>query len=168
MEVFERTQEVVADAHRFGAAADWRFNSYRRQFCRGTLHLYLILMERRKVLEAILTISAVLIGVYIYIAYRHGTSYELLIYISLGLMLTGLASKWLSAKLIWLWFKLAEGMGYVMSRVILTIVFFTFLFPIALLYRMFNKDLLKLSRQDGSTYTDRHHKYIALDLENPW
>ena len=159
---------MVADAHCFGASLDWRFNSYRRQLCRGTVHLHFVLMERRKVLEAILTISAVLIGVYIYVAYRYGTSYELLIYISLGLILIGLVSKWLSAKLIWLWFKLAEGMGYVMSRVILSIVFFFFLFPIALLYRMFNKDLLKLSRQDGSTYTDRHHKYSASDMENPW
>ncbi|HHZ64727.1 MAG TPA: hypothetical protein EYN51_04380 [Flavobacteriales bacterium] len=125
-------------------------------------------MERRKVLEAILTISAVLMGAYVYIAYRYGTQYELLIYISLGLILISLVSKWLSAKLIWLWFKLAEGMGYVMSRVILSIVFFLFLFPISLLYRIFNKDSLKLRRQEGSTYTDRQHTYSSSDLANPW
>jgi len=119
-------------------------------------------MERQKVLEAILTIAAALMILFF------AFDVEVLLPIALGLILVGLISKWLSAKIIWVWFKLSEGMGYVMSRVILTIVFFLFLFPISVLYRMFNKDTLKLRKTGRSTYTDRSHTYTATDLENPW
>jgi len=119
-------------------------------------------MERGKVLEAILTIAAVLLGLF-YIL-----EIEILLPIALGLMLVGLLSKWLSAKIIWLWYKLSEVMGYVMSRVILSIVFFFFLFPIAVLYRLFTSDSLNLKNKGDTTYTSRNHTYTATDLENPW
>lgn len=119
-------------------------------------------MERLKVVEAILTIAAALLIFYFIL------EVEVLIPIALGLMLVGLIFKWLSSKLIWLWFKMSEGMGYVMSRVILSIVFFLFLFPIAMLSRLFRKDLLKLRKSGESNYTVRNYTYTPSDLENPW
>lgn len=125
-------------------------------------------MERGKVIEAILTIATALLAIFAYIVWKSDVYHYVLVYIALGLMLMSLLSKWLSAKFVWLWFKLGEGMGYIMSKVILGVVFFFFLFPISVLYRMFNKDALQLRRKDDTTYTDRSHTYTASDLENPW
>ena len=125
-------------------------------------------MERKKVIEAILTIAAALLLIHYFLIFKYDEHNQYLVPIALGLMLVGLLSKWLSAKIIWLWFKLAEVMGYVMSRVILSIVFFLFLFPLAVIYRLFNKDALKLQNNRDSTYSARNHTYSAADLENPW
>lgn len=68
----------------------------------------------------------------------------------------------------WAWYKLAEGMGFVMSKVLLSLVFYVFLFPIALLYRMGNKDHLQLKKKPDTYWTLRNHQYTGRDLENSW
>jgi len=73
-------------------------------------------------------------------------------------------AKWIS----WAWYKLAEGMGWVMSKVLLSAVFYLFLFPIALIYRLTNKDNLQLKRHPDTYWTERKHKYSDKDLENGW
>ena len=82
----------------------------------------------------------------------------------------GLFSKYLTRKIHWFWMKLSHIMGAIMSRVLLSVVFFVFLFPIALLSRLFGKkDPLQLKRTQGNTYySERNHQYTAEDLENPW
>ena len=68
-----------------------------------------------------------------------------------------------------IWYKIAEGMGWVNSRVLLSVVFFVFLAPIAFFYRITSKDPLKIKKSDGkSVYTNRDHKYTAKDLDNIW
>lgn len=68
-----------------------------------------------------------------------------------------------------IWYKAAEGLGWVNSRILLSVVFFVFLAPIAFFYRIASKDPLKIKRTDGkSVYTNRDHKYTAQDLENIW
>jgi len=68
-----------------------------------------------------------------------------------------------------IWYKIAEVLGWINSRIILTLIFFLLLFPISLLYRIFNKDPLKIKRQTGSTmFSERNHQYEAKDFENMW
>ena len=68
------------------------------------------------------------------------------------------------------WFKLAEGLGWINSKILLSIIFFVFLFPFALIARLFGKSDLKLRRQEASqsVFENRNHKYTADDLENIW
>ncbi|HCR53379.1 MAG TPA: hypothetical protein DIW27_03105 [Cytophagales bacterium] len=69
----------------------------------------------------------------------------------------------------WAWFKLALGLGWVNSKILLSIVYFIFLFPLAWISRLFTKDALQLNRKSSSTiYTDRNHTYGKTDLENIW
>ncbi len=68
-----------------------------------------------------------------------------------------------------IWYKLAEGLGWVNSRVILTIMFYVFLFPIAMLYRLSAKNPMGLKRtSDKSIFVERNHTYTAKDLEQIW
>ena len=120
-------------------------------------------MSREKELEAIVVISVALLILNLLF------QIDVLAPISLGLMVISILSKFICSKLVWLWMKLGEGMGYVMSRIILSIIFFLFLFPLSVLYRFFNKDPLNLKRDSGdSNFTTRNYKYEAKDLKNPW
>ncbi|GAA4442663.1 hypothetical protein GCM10023091_29840 [Ravibacter arvi] len=68
------------------------------------------------------------------------------------------------------WFKLAEGLGYVNSRILLSIIFFLVLFPVALMARTGRgKNLLGLRKDPSkSAFTERNHQYVAKDLKNVW
>lgn len=69
----------------------------------------------------------------------------------------------------WGWLKLALGLGWINSRIILGIVFFIFLTPIAWLARLFTRDPLQLKRKaSGTLYHSRDHTYTKEDLENIW
>lgn len=67
-----------------------------------------------------------------------------------------------------LWMKFAEMLGFVMNKVILGLVFFVFLVPIALLSRLFRKNPLKVHKHSGSYFSDRNFKYTKKSLEQLW
>ncbi len=89
------------------------------------------------------------------------------LYAALVLGGIGIFIPWLSQKLHWLWMKFAEGIGYVMNRVILSVVFFIFLVPIAFLSRLFRKTPVTI-KKSGSYFTDRNLTYTKKSLEDPW
>ena len=67
-----------------------------------------------------------------------------------------------------LWFKLAGVLGWINSRILLSIVYFIFLIPLSFIFKLFNKDPLSLKKPPSSLYTDRNHTYTSKDLENIW
>ncbi|MCB0795339.1 MAG: hypothetical protein KDB88_11435 [Flavobacteriales bacterium] len=67
------------------------------------------------------------------------------------------------------WLKLAQALGWFNGRVLLSLVFFVVLTPIALLRRMGKSDSLVLRpRREGSLWTVRDHTYVPEDLKDPW
>ena len=68
------------------------------------------------------------------------------------------------------WYKLAEIMGAINGKILLSLVFFVVLFPVAVFARMGKKkNPLGLKRESGnSAFTERNHKYAAKDLEQVW
>lgn len=83
------------------------------------------------------------------------------------LILSALSEK--SAVLIeksWLWF--GEKIGKVNAAILLFLVYYLILTPIAFLSRIGKKDPLKLKAPEKSNFIFNHHAYTAKDLENPW
>jgi len=70
--------------------------------------------------------------------------------------------------ILYIWNKIAHILGWINTRILLSLVFYIFLFPISVISRIFNKNMLGLKREEGSMYTERNHTYSASDLENPW
>ena len=67
------------------------------------------------------------------------------------------------------WFKIAEVLGAINGRILLSIIFFLFLFPIAVLSRMGRKNPLGLKSESGeSAFTERNHLYTPKDLDQVW
>lgn len=70
---------------------------------------------------------------------------------------------------VWLWYKISEVMGWFMSRVLLSTIFFIFLYPISMLAKMSSKNMMSLKRiKEKSIYHERNHKYKKEDIENIW
>ena len=94
---------------------------------------------------------------------------KLFLQLSLIIGLIGIFSIYLSEKVEYLWFKLAELLGFIVPNIILSIVFYLFLFPISILSKLFSdKDLLKLKQQNKSTYIKTVKKFDSKSFENPW
>lgn len=93
---------------------------------------------------------------------------KIFLLLSLVLVLIGAFSPYLSEKITWLWLKFSELIGHVMSKVMLAIIFFIFLLPLAFINKIFRKDNLSLKKKETSYYTERNHLYIKKDLENTW
>lgn len=66
------------------------------------------------------------------------------------------------------WMKLAEAIGFVMNRVLLTIVFVLIVIPFGVLTRITGKSNIRLKRGGDSYFKDRNHTYTKEDLENMW
>lgn len=124
-------------------------------------------LTRTKQLETILTLSVAPVVFYLLGHRQHPA----LLWIALGMGAVGLTSTYLTAKISWAWYKLGELMGMVTGKVILVIVFFVFLLPIALLSRVFSKGsgALQLHKTSGPSYfIIRNHRYTSADLKNVW
>lgn len=93
----------------------------------------------------------------------------LLSYIGTGIGVVGMMFPFIGRLFSDLWMKFAHILGKINGSILLSIVFFIFLFPIALLQRLIsNKDLLKLKPPKDSNFTTRDKTYQKDDLENMW
>lgn len=126
--------------------------------------LIVIMIENKK--EKSLETLLVLVGALIVIFWV--SSKKIYLLVALLLIFIGIISPFLSAKISGAWLKLAELIGSVMSKIILSLVFFIILVPIALLYRLTKKNPLFLKRQEGSYYIIRNKQYSPKDIENIW
>ena len=80
-----------------------------------------------------------------------------------------LLSYWIASRTAIGWLKLVSIPGAIISRVILSVLFFCILFPISIIYRLMGNDNLKLrKKQRDSFYDKREHQYEANDLKNIW
>lgn len=68
-----------------------------------------------------------------------------------------------------IWYKFAEILGAINGKILLSVVFFVILLPVALIARLTKKNPLALKKvAKDSVFVERNHKYTAKDLENVW
>ena len=94
---------------------------------------------------------------------------EILLYAAISLGVVFLTIPVAGEVILALWFKLAEALGWINSRILLSLIFYLVLYPISIFYRISGKDpLIHDGRDLTTTYTDRGHEYKKEDLEKPW
>lgn len=119
--------------------------------------------EKAKSTETILVLVVALVIFYWFTK----QPYLLLAAVILGAI--GIFIPFLAGKIHWAWMKLAHVMGYVMSKVILTIVFFVFMYPLSLLSKIFRKTSSVQLKAGGKSYfKERNFTYTKESLENVW
>jgi hypothetical protein len=93
---------------------------------------------------------------------------SILIWVAAVLVLAGLFVPPLSRAIHWAWMKLSMALGAVMSRVILTIVFFLVILPLGSISRLLGKNGLIVDPAAPSNFKEKDHAFTAADLEHPW
>ena len=113
--------------------------------------------------KTVLTISMGFLAIYFI------TKIEWTLITSFTIGFVGLISNYLSKKIEFLWFKLAWVLGLIIPNILLTTIFYLFLFPISLLSKIFNNsDTLKLKNNSETTFTTCNKEFDKKSFENPW
>jgi hypothetical protein len=162
---------VVAFADDHCVAFDRRPHRNDKWVSNCPFHIYIVLgasmLNKEQVriqdLETIGVLSAVLL--FFYLLFK----FQLLFYCALAMLLIGLFVKPLARIISAGWLFFAEGLGAFNSKLILSLVFFLFLTPLAFTFRLFTKNPLMIRREDCSSfYSERDHTYLPIDLEKMW
>lgn len=69
------------------------------------------------------------------------------------------------------WYGLGHVLGAVVSRVLLTVIFFLVVVPVGLVRRLAGTDSMQLKRWkkgDGSVFVDRDYSYSKEDVAHPY
>ncbi len=122
-----------------------------------------MLKEQKEPFRTILTISTGFLIIYFF------SNWSVAFWIALGTSIAGLFSSFLRKWIIKLWFKLAWVLSLIIPNILLSVIFFFILTPIAFLYKWFgNKDPLMLSNHDESTFRDVDKSFDKSYFERPW
>lgn len=93
------------------------------------------------------------------------------LYIAIGLHIINMIWPVLFKPFAKVWFGLSHLLGTVMSKLILTIVFYIVVFPMGRVLKLTGKDSLKMKafkKSTTSVFTDRSHTYTKEDLAKPY
>ncbi|HZE86197.1 MAG TPA: SxtJ family membrane protein [Puia sp.] len=118
--------------------------------------------KRRKQIEALAAIALFLL-----VLGRWQRSWNY-VWAAAAIFLLGLLWKDFAEMLRAGWMKLAEGLGFVSGKIILTVVYFLVLIPIAIFARRSGKLNIRLNPDGRMGFKVRNHRYAKEDLENPW
>ncbi|WP_228851422.1 SxtJ family membrane protein [Aegicerativicinus sediminis] len=119
-------------------------------------------MTREKGLETIIVLT--LVSLVVYLKFPN----PWLIYLSLALLVTGTISTKATLFIGAVWFKFSHYFGMVMNVVIMGIIFYLFLTPLALVQRIVGKNKLRIKPYGDSFFQQRQHLFTKKDIEKPW
>ncbi len=146
-------------------AAHWRFDSNWWWLGYCTVYLYLVLIMEKHPNKSQVILTIVVGFLVLYAIFK----VNWLLYVSLGIGVLGIFSDAFAGLVTTGWLKFAEVLGRINGNILLTVIFFIFLTPIALLMRIFKgADELHLKKQSGTNYATRNHKYAADGMKNIW
>ena len=92
-----------------------------------------------------------------------------LLILAIVIGLAGIFSEKTNDKIIWVWSKLTELLGYIMPNVLLSIVFYFFLTPLAFVNRLNRKkNPLQLKNNSSSVFITNRKEFTSESLEKIW
>ena len=110
-------------------------------------------------------VGGILILISLYILWKGTADFKILFGIGAGLIILGVIIPILLKPIYYVWMVFAAVLGWFMTRVILSIVFYVILTPIGLIAKLFRKKFLDLSfRTDDTTYYNYRNDSIS-DIE---
>lgn len=118
--------------------------------------------EKKADYEILLSIVIFILIVYFF------TRWEGLLYFALGLGVLVLLSKYLGGWVTYIWQSFLRLLGFINAHILLSVIFFLILFPIATLAKLFGKKSLSKKLQAASFYKERKHEYGSDDFVNMW
>lgn len=119
---------------------------------------------RKNDLKTLTALAAVLL--IFYLVFRKAP----FIWAATGLLVLALFFKTAAAKFAASWLRLSAVLGKFNTKLVLSAIYYGFLTPTALLYKLAVKDPVNAPKDDSrsSYFRVREHTFSARDLENPW
>ena len=121
-------------------------------------------IESFKQLEtmAVLSLACLVFGIFLKVS--------LLLYVGAGLLFTGLFLKRISGIVAGAWLRFAAFLGAINTKILLSVMFYLILTPLAWMFRLFKGDILHIGKNEKvATYWTEHEKeYAPSDLEKMW
>lgn len=91
------------------------------------------------------------------------------LYFALTIGVLGIISDKISFFIDLLWMRLAKILSFIVPNIVLTAIFFLFLFPIAILQKLFsNKNTLQLKNNTTSLWLNTTEKITKSSFEKMW
>jgi hypothetical protein len=123
-------------------------------------------MEKKNMTEKYKSTLIIVIGL-ILISNYYKLNYLSTIGIIIGLL--SIVSEKINDKIIWIWYKLSEFLGLIMPNILLSLVFYLVLTPLALLSNLDKKkNPLQLRNNSKSTFISKHKTFSKEILEKIW
>lgn len=112
------------------------------------------------------TVLVISVGLLILYFVFHHVSF---LYISSVIGIIGIFSVYLSKKIEWVWFKLTYILSLIVPNILLGLVFFLILTPVAFFANLTGKaDTLQIKKPAHTAFVTRNKKFTADDLSKPW
>lgn len=120
--------------------------------------------DRAASLETIIVLATTFTLLFLFFNKKH------LIIMALFFLLSGLISERLAVAISNSWLAFSHFIGNINSKIILTIIFYLFLTPMALMFRLFNRNPLNLKEDkcNKSYFHDRNYNFSKEDFEKIW
>jgi hypothetical protein len=106
--------------------------------------------QRTELRKFALTVGIALCVLGIFLALRGKTCYMGFLIVSVVLLLFGIAAPMVLKPLCTAWMALANSMGWVVTRIILTVLFYLIVTPVGLLGRLFGKSFLDVKLDNSA------------------
>lgn len=112
------------------------------------------------------TVLTIVIG---FLAIYMAANFTWALWVAIVVGTLGLLSSFLAQKIQDLWMGLSTVLSYIIPPILLSIIFFIILFPIALLSRLFGeKDPLQLKKTDQSLFKTVDKEFTKDTFEKTW
>jgi len=97
------------------------------------------------------------------------TKFEWALYTSILVGVLSIMSSWIRDQIELVWNLLAKGLSYIVPNILLSLVFYFFLTPIAFLSRLFGKkDPLMIKKSPSSTWISEEKTFSKESFEKTW
>lgn len=118
--------------------------------------------EKKADYEILLSIVIFILIVYYF------TRWDGLLYFAMLLGVIVLLSKNIGGWVTYIWQSILRLLGFINAHILLSVIFFLILFPIASLAKLFGKKNLSKKLEAASFYKERTHEYGSDDFVNMW
>lgn len=139
----------------------WCLTYFWKQLCCSSIYLFFILMKWQPKHSSLLVI-AIGFGL-LYFNFQKSWLLVPVLIALLGFLINAVGEFLHKG-----WMLIAKVLGFINSRILLTLLFYVLLTPLALVFRLFNKTRLKHTLKNNTSFVIRNHQYTIQDLRNPW
>jgi hypothetical protein len=113
-----------------------------------------------------LTVLTIIVGLLIVNLFAKN---DVILLVCIGMGLLSILSSWIRSAIHFLWMKLADLLGLIIPKIILSLVFFVFVTPLGLFSRWLSpKEQLILKNDGKSTFIKIEKEFDKSFFEKPW